>query len=109
MPLLLVLHGSRPMDWDFSNFSKAWRRLAIEYNLIVVVPESNGPTWDFLLTGQREDMDFIEFALDQARKLYRVDDQRVAVMGHSDGGSLGLSIALRNPDVFEAAIVQAAG
>ena len=38
-----------------------------------------------------------------------VDTTRVAVMGMSDGASMAISMALRNPSVFQAALVQATG
>lgn len=110
LPLLLVLHGSRPMDWDFlSQFAERWQKDAAEYQIAVVVPESKGPTWDYLLTCQRKDMDFIQSAINEVRRRVWVDDKRIAVMGMSDGASLALSMALRNPRVFTTALVQATG
>lgn len=110
LPLLLVLHGSRPMDWDFlSQFAERWQKDAAEYEIAVVIPESKGPTWDYLLTCQRKDMDFIESAINEVRRRVWVDDKRISVMGMSDGASLALSMALRNPGVFTTALVQATG
>eukprot|EP00434_Breviolum_minutum_P028373 symbB.v1.2.025103.t1/scaffold2405.1/size80018/3 len=106
VPLIVVLHGSRPMDWDFlSQFAERWQKDAMEYQVAVIVPESIGPTWDYLLTCQRKDMDFIEYAINEVD----VDDRSIAVMGMSDGASLALSMALRNPRVFTTALVQATG
>ncbi|CAE7471482.1 pol, partial [Symbiodinium pilosum] len=109
MPLLLVLHGSRPMDWDFLSFTERFERDARQHRVAIVVPESRGPTWDYLLTGQRQDMDFIEFAINEVRRRVPIDGRRIAVMGMSDGGSIGLSVALRNPSLFRTALVQAVG
>eukprot|EP00930_Biecheleria_cincta_P003310 TRINITY_DN104236_c0_g1_i1.p1 TRINITY_DN104236_c0_g1~~TRINITY_DN104236_c0_g1_i1.p1 ORF type:complete len:358 (+),score=55.82 TRINITY_DN104236_c0_g1_i1:43-1116(+) len=109
LPLLLVLHGSRPMDWNFSAFTERWQRDAELLQIIVIVPESLGPTWDFLLTGQRGDVDFMQATIHEVHKFCPVDERRVAAMGMSDGASLALSMALHNPHVFQAALIQAAG
>ena len=37
-----------------------------------------------------------------------MDDQRIAVLGFSDGASMGLSLALNNHSIFQAAMVWAA-
>ena len=73
------------------------------------VPESLGPTWDYLLLCQRRDLDFLAFAMSETRRRVAVDDRRMAVMGMSDGASLALSLALRNPAIFRTALLQAAG
>jgi len=109
LPLLVVLHGSRPMDWDFLSFTERWQRDAQRYRVAILIPESRGPTWDYLLTGQRQDMDFIQFAMDEVCRQLPINRGNIAVMGMSDGGSLGLSMALRNPSLFRTALVQAVG
>lgn len=109
LPLLIVLHGSRPLDWPFFSWTQRWQKVANNRGVAVVVPQSRGPTWDFLLTGQRQDMNFIEAVVNDVRRLYDVDDSRIAVMGVSDGASMGLSMALHNPSVFQTALVQATG
>lgn len=109
LPLLLVLHGSRPMDWDFLSFTERWQRDAQRHGIAILIPESRGPTWDYLLTGQRQDMDFIQFAMGEVCRQVPINGSNIAVMGMSDGGSLGLSMALRNPSLFRTALVQAVG
>eukprot|EP00439_Symbiodinium_sp_Y106_P020231 s1488_g2.t1 len=105
LPLLVVLHGSRPMDWDFLSFTERWQRDAQRYRVAILIPESRGPTWDYLLTGQRQDMDFIQFAMDEVCRQLPINRGNIAVMGMSDGGSLGLSMALRNPSLFRTALL----
>merc|ERR1712137_1290631 len=53
--------------------------------------------------------DFIETVVNEVRRLYDIDDSRISIMGVSDGASLGLSIAMHNPSVFQSALVQATG
>jgi len=109
LPLLLVLHGSRPLDHDLAEYTRFFAQLLGTSRVLLVVPESADATWDFLLTGQREDMDFIEFALNEARRMWPVDDGRLGILGHSDGASLALSMVLHNPHIFQAALVAATG
>eukprot|EP00913_Durusdinium_trenchii_P003296 g3050.t1 len=127
------------MDWDFLSFAERWQKDASAYQIAVLVPESVGPTWDYLLTCQRrerpegtegmslgvkqrggnvgcqhesshvQDMDFIEYAINQTRCQVSIDDQQIAIMGMSDGASLAMSMALRNPGIFRTALVQATG
>jgi len=109
LPLMVALHGSRPLDHDLAEYTRFFAQLVGSSGVLLVVPESAGATWDFLLTGQRDDMDFIEFALNETRRMWPVDDTRLGVLGHSDGASLGLSMVLRNPHIFQAALVAATG
>ncbi|CAE7333516.1 pol [Symbiodinium natans] len=97
------------MDWNFLSFTERWQQDAKHYGVAILVPESRGPTWDYLLTGQRQDMDFMELAINEVRRHVPIDDSSIAVMGMSDGGSLGLSMALRNPSLLRTALVQAVG
>jgi len=109
LPLMLALHGSRPLDHDLAEYTRFFAQLLDSSGVLLVVPESADGTWDFLLTGQRDDMDFIEFVLNEARRVWPVDDRRLGVLGHSDGASLALSMVLRNPHIFQAALVVATG
>lgn len=92
-----------------------YKDLAAQAGAAVLVPFALAHTWDFIHTqgftqgGERGDVAFLSFSMNQARRLCRVDDSRVALLGYSDGASFGLSLALHNPDVFQAAMVWAAG
>eukprot|EP00747_Dinoflagellata_sp_TGD_P171742 gnl/TRDRNA2_/TRDRNA2_206516_c0_seq1.p1 gnl/TRDRNA2_/TRDRNA2_206516_c0~~gnl/TRDRNA2_/TRDRNA2_206516_c0_seq1.p1 ORF type:complete len:627 (+),score=96.58 gnl/TRDRNA2_/TRDRNA2_206516_c0_seq1:2-1882(+) len=109
LPLLIVLHGASKTDQVISEMVGAHTTTANRHNALVLVPEALDHTWDLVTTGQREDVDFIVFAIDTVREKYCVDEQRIGIMGFSDGASYGLSLALNNPDIFQAAMVWAAG
>jgi len=109
LPLLLALHGAGKGGWDFEQMARGYEAVATRWNIHVLVPAALEHTWDFICAGQREDADFIQSAISYARQVRSVDSSRIAVMGMSDGGSMGLSLALVNPGIFEAALIQAAG
>lgn len=109
LPLLVVLHGAGKGGWDFGQMARGYEAVANRWNVHVLVPAALEHTWDFICEGQRKDTDFIQSAISYARQIRAVDSSRIAVMGVSDGGSMGLSLALVNPRIFEAALIQAAG
>jgi len=111
IPLIVVFHGFR---WDFPQplhwtMRRAWDIVATRWNILVLVPEAEDRTWDLFTTGMRKDVDFVQSALHEVRQKYIVDDGRIAAFGHSDGGSMAISLAVRNPHVFQTALASAAG
>jgi predicted esterase len=76
------------------------RPLADAAGLIVVAPDSRGPTWDAVVDGYGPDVAFVDRALAGVFAAYRVDPARVAVGGFSDGASYALSLGLTNGDLF---------
>jgi predicted esterase len=111
--LLVVLHGcwaNKQLD-DVADYLAQYERLAEEAGVLVLVPISREHTWDFIFSGGagREDLCFLELAINEARQRRCVDDRRLALLGLSDGASFALSLAVSNPDIFQAAMVWAAG
>merc|ERR1711972_153565 len=49
LPLMLALHGSRPLDHDLAESTHFFARLLGTSGVVLVVPESADATWDFLL------------------------------------------------------------
>lgn len=96
-PPVVLLHGglSGAQTW-------ASQVDALSDRYRVVVPEQQGhghtPDLDAPLTYQTMAEDTIEF-------MERVAGQRAHVVGHSDGGILGLFIALQRPDLLGRAVV----
>mmetsp|Transcript_63856 Transcript_63856/g.118712 ORF Transcript_63856/g.118712 Transcript_63856/m.118712 type:complete len:309 (-) Transcript_63856:28-954(-) len=114
MPLLLVLHGRRPQqvsEEENEEYAGRYRQVADQAEAIVLMPLSADDTWDFLINEgtTRLDLDFISHALNEVRRTWIVDDARIAILGLSDGASYGLSLAVNNHDVFQAAFLWACG
>ena len=96
-PLALMLHGA---GGNADHGLGLIRDLADDAGLILVAPESRGPTWDVIRGGYGPDVAFIDRALEQTFSRYAVDPGRVAVGGFSDGASYALSIGITNGDLL---------
>lgn len=99
--------AKRLQDIDYQVLN--WVRLSQMHDIVVVYPVARDDTWDYVTSGTREDILFIQEAFNAARRTFPVDDKRIATFGISDGGSLALSLAAHNPDIFQAAISASAG
>jgi phospholipase/carboxylesterase len=96
-PLVLMLHGAgstgRGVSYTFE--------IADELGVIVLAPDSRDEaTWDLLLHGYGEDVEFIGLALKDTYARCNVDRKRMAMAGHSDGASYALSLGLGTGDTF---------
>jgi phospholipase/carboxylesterase len=96
-PLLLTLHGA-------TMHARAMVRplvaAADDAEVILVVPDSRGQTWDVLLGGYGPDVAFIDDALAAAFARCAVDPNAVSIGGVSDGASYALSLGVANGDLF---------
>ncbi|WNG32454.1 phospholipase [Archangium violaceum] len=98
MPLVVMLHGA---GGNASHALSPWRMLADEVGLLLLAPESRGPTWDLLSEkGFGPDVAFIDQALAYVFEHYAVDPGRIALEGFSDGASYALSLGVTNGDLF---------
>jgi predicted esterase len=99
-PMVVALHG---MGGDENSFfagydNGAIRRVAEERGYIVVCPKGRGPYSMYLASAERDVIDVIN----EMKRDFSIDDDRVYLMGHSMGGYGSWSIAVNNPDVFAA-------
>lgn len=105
-PLLLLLHGATGSgEWSL-------RRMQSQITMpgvVVVAPDSRGPTWDLVRGGVGPDVHFIDDALRAVFDRYPIDRARVCVAGHSDGASYALTIGLTNGDLFPQVMAFSAG
>jgi phospholipase/carboxylesterase len=99
-PLIVLLHGAgrRSTDWSSGPLSSLFDNPA----MIVVGPDSRGPTWDLTLGGFGPDVKFIDAALSMVFRKCNVDPNLVGLGGFSDGGSYALSLGVGNGDLFSA-------
>jgi predicted peptidase len=99
-PMVVALHG---MGGDENSFfagydNGAIRRVAEERGYVVVCPKGRGPYSMYLAAAERDVIDVIN----EMKRDFSIDDDRVYLMGHSMGGYGSWSIAVNNPDVFAA-------
>jgi phospholipase/carboxylesterase len=97
MPLVLMLHGAggtgRGVSYTFE--------IADDLGVIVLAPDSRDEaTWDMLLHGFGDDVEFIGAALKDTYARCAVDRKRMAIAGHSDGASYALSLGIGTGETF---------
>ena len=97
MPMVLMFHGAGSTGLGVSyTFG-----VADELGIIVLAPDSRDEaTWDFLVHGYGEDVEFIGIALRDTYARCNIDRTRMAIAGHSDGASYALSLGLGTGDTF---------
>ncbi|UEM21652.1 hypothetical protein JL100_002445 [Skermanella mucosa] len=96
-PLLVLLHGAG----GEAGQAIGWLQpVADEAGLILLAPQSEGPTWDVILGGYGPDVKRIDDALAEVFRRFAIDPDRVAVGGFSDGASYALSLGLINGGLF---------
>jgi len=106
-PLLVFLHGA-------TGTGRAHLRAVLgavdRYGVILVAPDSRGPTWDLLVERRfGPDVVFLDRVLDSVVDRVDADTRRLAVGGVSDGASYALSIGLTNGDVLSAVLAFSPG
>ncbi|HWC32215.1 MAG TPA: alpha/beta hydrolase-fold protein [Actinomycetota bacterium] len=95
-PLVIVLHGAGG-EAARRLFAKPYER----FGLVVVAPESRGRNWDLLEGGGfGSDVAWLDRVLRWTFSRFRIDPNRVAIAGFSDGASYALSLGLSNGDLF---------
>lgn len=96
-PLALMLHGAGGSGAGVLAPLRTW---ADEAGLLVLAPDSLGPTWDLVRADFGPDVARLDEALAQVFARCAVDPERLAVAGFSDGASYALSLGLTNGDLF---------
>jgi len=115
LPLLTVLHGAgKDSMWTLKEGTMSvddWAARADAHGVAILYPAARGSTWDYISSRRKhnKDIEFIQHAINTVRRMVPIDDQRIALLGLSDGGSLALSLASHNPSVFQAAMSISAG
>lgn len=106
VPLVVALHGA---GGDAAAGLAPLRTLAGERGLLLLAPSSRGPTWDAVRDGYGADADLLDRALDRVFATVRVDAERVAVSGFSDGASYALGLGLANGALFRRVVAFSPG
>jgi len=105
-PLVIALHG---MGGDENSYFEAYNKgefrvLAEDHGYIVACPKGRKPASMYIGDAERDVMDVIE----EMKRAYRIDPDRIYLTGHSMGGFGTWSIAMNHPEVF-AALAPVAG
>ncbi|PYC27191.1 polyhydroxybutyrate depolymerase [Aquipseudomonas alcaligenes] len=108
-PLLFVLHGSLQTLDDMRTFSAyQFERLADEHGFILVYPQGVERNWndcraaaDYPARQQNvDDVGLIAALIQRFAAQHGADPQRAFLAGYSNGGHLGLRIALERPNLL---------
>jgi poly(3-hydroxybutyrate) depolymerase len=91
-PLIIVLHGSGGTDSTL--YKNGFNERAEIMGYITVYPKGLGGVWD--LTGDFDVM-FISALIDTLKLKYNIDSKRVYATGHSLGGFLCYTLAVKLP------------
>jgi phospholipase/carboxylesterase len=97
-PLIVALHGAGGIATHILDLVA---EQAERHGIIVLAPESRGPTWDVIRSGYGPDVAFIDRALTKVFGLHPVDPARIALSGFSDGASYALSLGVMNGELFD--------
>ena len=97
-PLMILLHGAgrSSSEWSTAPLDTMFGAQGI----VVLGPDSRGPTWDLGLGGFGPDVAFIDRALRSTYERCNIDPSRVGLGGFSDGASYALSLGITNGDLF---------
>jgi predicted esterase len=105
LPLLVLLHGAGGAARDWLDY----RYIAEERDVILLIPESRLATWDLLYGAFDADVVFLDRALRHTFHRCRVDQEKMALGGFSDGASYALSLGVSNGDLLTHLIAYSPG
>lgn len=105
-PLVVLLHGA---GGSARNWFGSFGARAESLGLVLLAPESRGPTWDAIRGDFGADVPFVDAALRYAFEHCAIDPKRVAIAGFSDGATYALSLGLPNGDLFTHVIAYSPG
>lgn len=96
-PLLVFFHGAGGDSGQGLSMVKAE---AEARGALLLVPESRGGSWDFIVEDYGVDVAALDQALAEVFDRFNVDARHVVASGFSDGASYALSLGIANGDVF---------
>jgi phospholipase/carboxylesterase len=105
-PLLVMFHGAsgsgQSCQYTFEH--------ADRHGYLVLAPDSRDEkTWDIILGEFGPDGEFLQAAFQAVRRRVNIDPMRLAIGGHSDGGSYALSFGIGVGDEFPQIIAMSPG
>ena len=106
VPLFVMFHGAGGFPEKVLPFIEPH---AEQHKFLVLAPHSTFPTWDIVIGGSGPDLERLQLALGTIATRYRIDTNRVAFAGFSDGASYALSIGVTNGDIASHVIAFSGG
>ena len=107
-PLLVLLHGAT-QNAELWTRTDRFFRLADEFGLVLVMPNSVDNSWDLMRGGYGPDVVRLDSSLAQVFRRCNIDRSKIALGGFSDGASYALSLGASNGDLFQALIAFSPG
>lgn len=97
VPLLILLHGHGSSGANIER-STGMSYKADDERFIAVYPDGRGKpsAWQVFddASGHNDDVAFISQLIDTMKKLYSIDDKRIYVAGHSNGGMMAYRVGV---------------
>jgi phospholipase/carboxylesterase len=106
VPLFIMFHGAGGFPEKVLPFIEPH---AQHHNFLVLAPHSLFPTWDIVIGGSGPDLERLHAALSAVTSRYRLDTDRLAFAGFSDGASYAMSIGITNGDIASHVIAFSGG
>ena len=104
--LVVMLHGA---GGEARKALNPFLDQAGDEELVLLAVDSRERTWDMIVGGYGPDVAFLDQALERVFAGVRIDPQRIAIEGFSDGASYALSLGLSNGDLFDAIVAFSPG
>jgi phospholipase/carboxylesterase len=104
--LVVFLHGATGNEQRGLRFLSPY---ADTFGVLLLVPASEGGTWDAIGGDYGPDVRLIDRALDRAFQTCRVDPKKIAISGFSDGASYALGLGMSNGGLFDAVMAFSPG
>ena len=82
---------------------------AHQHRFLLLLPQSQFPTWDLVVGGNGPDLERLDKALHQVASRFSINSSHLGFAGFSDGGSYALSVGVTNGDVVSHVIAFSAG
>ena len=112
LPLVLLLHGFGSSGLAQEAYM-SMKSLADREKFLLVIPDGTlnsqrerfwnaGPICCDFFNSQVDDEQFLLDLVQYATRLYHVDQQRMYLIGHSNGGAMAYRMACHHPEVFSA-------
>ena len=105
-PLLVMFHGAGGSADKVLPFLIDH---ACQHGFLLLLPQSQFPTWDLVVGGNGPDLERLDKALREVASRFSIDPCHLGFAGFSDGGSYALSAGVTNGDVVSHVIAFSAG